>query len=283
MALACAPANSHEFWIEPSTFIREGGGPVGVRLCIGEGFEGWSMGRNNRRVETFIASGPDGVRAVVGLDGADPAGAVRLIAPGTHVIAYGSNRAFTELPAAEFEQYLAEKGLDQIGAQRARQKSGNAKVHEAYSRHAKTLVQLGTRGDEVVDRAVGLRLELVAAPGLMRAPGRDPRSFQLLYDGKPLSGVLVVAFRPGTADAELKVRTGADGRALFRLPAAGMWRIAAVHMIPAPAGMAAEWESLWASLTFELPALAAGNAEGAAVADGQACRNRTGAPALQAR
>lgn len=281
--LVAVPASGHEFWIQPSTFHREAGGTVGVRVCIGDGFEAWPMGRNNRRIETFTDSGPDGRRPVVGLDGADPAGAVRVDAVGTHVIAYGSNRAFTEMPAAEFEQYLAEKGLEQVAAQRARQGTGRGKVREAYSRHAKTLIRLGTQSDEVVDHAVGLRLELVAGEGLTGAPLRESRSFQLLYESKPLAGVLVVAFRPGTADDELKVRTGADGRARFNLPSAGLWRIAAVHMIPAAAGIAAEWESLWASLTFELPAPAAKTPARAAAPRDLACRNRAGAPVLQAR
>lgn len=283
IALASASANSHEFWIQPSTFLLPTGGPVGVRVCIGEGFEAWPMGRNNRRIEMFVDSGPDGRRPVVGLDGADPAGAVRVDEPGTHVIAYGSNRTFTEVPAAEFEQYLAEKGLEQVAAQRARQRTSAGTVREAYSRHAKTLIRVGPHGSEVVDHAVGLRLELVAAEGLMTAPTRTARSFQLLYDGRPLAGVLVVAFRPGTGDDERKARTGSDGRVLLDLPSAGMWRIAAVHMIPAAAGIAAEWESLWASLTFELPAPAALTAGAAAATRDAACRNRARTPALKVR
>jgi hypothetical protein len=31
-----------------------------------------------------------------------------------------------------------------------------------------------------------------------------------------------------------------------------MWLIKAVHMIPAPSGANADWESFWASVTFEL-------------------------------
>ena len=34
---------------------------------------------------------------------------------------------------------------------------------------------------------------------------------------------------------------------------AGVWLVKAVHMAPAPAESGAEWESLWASLTFEVP------------------------------
>jgi hypothetical protein len=32
----------------------------------------------------------------------------------------------------------------------------------------------------------------------------------------------------------------------------GLWRISAVHMTRAPDGVDAEWDSLWASLTFEM-------------------------------
>jgi len=33
-----------------------------------------------------------------------------------------------------------------------------------------------------------------------------------------------------------------------------VWLLSAVHMIDAPPGSGARWESLWSSLTFELPA-----------------------------
>jgi hypothetical protein len=33
-----------------------------------------------------------------------------------------------------------------------------------------------------------------------------------------------------------------------------MWLVKAVHMVPSPAGVQADWDSFWASLTFGLPA-----------------------------
>jgi len=36
-----------------------------------------------------------------------------------------------------------------------------------------------------------------------------------------------------------------------------VWLVKAVHMIPLPKDGDADWESFWASLTFELPAQAA--------------------------
>ncbi len=281
-ALGAVSASAHEFWVEPATYELARGGPVGIRLCVGDGFESWSLARNAARVETFVAAGPAGLQPVVGLDGADPAGIVRLTAPGGYVIAYRSNRTITELPAGEFDRYLQDKGLDDIAVLRKR-KAGRRPVREAYSRHAKALMQVGSGDASVVDRPMGLRLELLAEPGLMRPRADDWRAFQLLYGGKPLAGVLVAAARPGTADADQFARTGADGRASFRLRAPGLWRIAAVHMIEPSSDIAADWESLWASLTFELRTPLSNRASGTIAARGAACRNQVAATALQAR
>ncbi len=283
IAFGSASASAHESWVEPSTFTLERGRRVGIRLCVGDGFEGWSLARNVQRVEKFVAAGPAGEQPIVGLDGSDPAGIARFTAPGDYVIAYRSNRAFTELPTIEFDEYLREKGLEKIVALRKQRGASGKKVREAYSRHSKALIRVGDAEGSVVDRPMGLRLELVAEPDLTRGNADDLRSFQLLYEGKPLAGALVTATRPGTADGDLKVRTGADGRASFRLRAPGMWRVAAVHMIETPRNVAAEWESLWASLTFEVPSQPSMTAHETVAARKTACQNRIVASLMQAR
>lgn len=272
--LACATAGAHEFWVEPSTFTLEPGGRLGIRLCVGDGFEGWSLARNAQRIEKFIAAGPVGEQPIVGLDGSEPAGIVRFTAPGGYVIAYRSNRAFTEMPAAKFDEYLKDKGLEKFSALRGRRGATQGTVREAYSRNSKALIHVGSMG-AIVDRRMGLRLELIAAP--------DLRSYQLLYEGRPLADALVTATRPGTTDGDLKVRTDAEGRVSFRLAATGMWRVAVVHMIKAPANLAAEWESLWASLTFEIPSQSPAIAQDAGAPRNAACRNKIAATPMQAR
>jgi len=282
-ALDCASACAHEFWVEPATFTLESGGRLGIRLCVGDGFEGWSLARNAQRIEKFVATGPAGEQPVVGLDGSEPAGIARLTTPGGYVIAYRSNRAFTEMPTLKFDAYLKDKGLDRIVALRARQGADRQQVvHEAYSRNSKALIRVGNTG-AIVDRRMGLRLELVAAPERSSADRSDIHTYQLLFDGRPLADALVAATRPGTSDEDLKVRTDAEGRVNFRLSAPGMWRVAAVHMIEAPRDVAADWESLWASLTFEIPSRSSAVAGDTGKARNAACRNKIIAPAVQAR
>jgi uncharacterized GH25 family protein len=283
IAFGSATASAHEFWVEPSTFGLERGGPVGIRLCVGDGFEGWSLARNAQRIEKFVAAGPAGEQPIVGLDGSDPAGFARLTAPGDYVITYRSNRAFTELPAAKFDEYVKQKGLEKIVALRKWRGASRKTVREAYSRHSKALIRVGDAEGSVIDRPMGLRLELVAEPDLSRAPDGELRSFRLLHDGKPLAGALVSATRPGTTDGDLQVRTGADGRASFRLREPGMWRVAAVHLIEPPRDVAADWESLWASLTFELPSEPSNAARDTGAARKTACQNRIATAAMQAR
>jgi uncharacterized GH25 family protein len=295
--LAGSTASAHEFWLEPTAFNASAGGPIGIYVCNGSGFEGWSLPRDPRRIEAFVATGPDGAHPVVGLDGSEPAGIVRLTAPGGYVIAYRSNRSMTVQADETFDEYLSEKGLDTILARRKQQGHRGGRVRESYSRYAKALVQIGA-SPGVVDRAMGLPLELVAEQDLLLKGANsvddadETRTFRLLYRGKPLAGALVAAVRPGTTDTDRTARTDRDGRVSFGLGKDGAWRITAVHMVQPPKGVDADWDSLWASLTFELPRTSAdiSRAPSPASADARRgsspatrCLNHVAMPALQAQ
>ena len=94
LVAAMTPASAHEFWLEPTAFSAPAGGHIVIYLCNGSGFEGWSLPRDPRRIEEFIAVGPDGAHPVVGLDGSQPAGLIRFTTPGGYVSRI-ANRAMT--------------------------------------------------------------------------------------------------------------------------------------------------------------------------------------------
>jgi uncharacterized GH25 family protein len=264
---AGAIATAHEFWVEPSAFSLATGARLDVRLCIGDGAESWPLPRNERRIERFETIGQSAKIPLLGIDGADPAGIARLQMPGGYIVAFESKQTLANMPAAEFSAYLKEKGLEQILKLREHRGESQRGARDAYSRHAKALIRVGESQEALVDRAIGLRLELIAGP---EHPDGQ-RNFQLRYEGKPLANALVTATLLGGAASDLHARTDKQGRATFSLQAAGAWRIAAVHMIQARAA-SADWESLWASLTFERPApesIARPDA-----ARGAVCRNR---------
>jgi uncharacterized GH25 family protein len=245
---------AHDMWIEPATFSPASGQIVGVRLLVGQDLLGDPLARDSRLVNQFVVEDGEGRKPVVGRDGTDPAGFVRAAVPGLLVIGYRSNPSVIELPAAKFNQYLKEEGLDAVAALRASRNETGAAAHEVFSRCAKSLVLSGSPSEGQVDRRLGFTLELVTErnPYALRS-GQD-LPLRLTYENRPLSGALVVAMNRLNPSEKLSARTDNDGRVRFQLRPSGMWLIKAVHMVPAPAGSNAEWVSFWASLTFELGA-----------------------------
>jgi uncharacterized GH25 family protein len=265
---ASSIAGAHEFWVEPSTFSLAAGARLDVRLCVGDGFESWPLPRNERRIERFESIGQSGKQPLLGIDGADPAGVARLQMSGGYILAFESKHTLANMPAEQFSAYLEEKGLERILKLREQRGESQSAARDAYSRHAKALIRVGESRERLADRAIGLKLELVAEP---ERPG-DERIFRLLHEGKPLANALVTATLLGAASGDLHARTDKQGRATFKLHAPGAWRVDAVHMLEARDAAAADWESLWASLTFEHSA--PGSSAPPDAVRGTVCRNR---------
>ena len=245
--------SAHDFWIEPSTFRPEVGSSLAVRLFVGEHFSGKPFPRDPSHFQRFVMVGPEGEVPVVGLSGRQPAGHVRVERPGLHVIGYRSHRRFINLDGLKFESYLREEGLEKISSLRAREGQTQAEAREAYSRCSKSLVAVGKSDAAGKDLRLGFTLELVAEKNPPLLQERRELPVRLFYKGKPLQGALVVAVSQKDPAKKLTSRSDEKGNALFFLPGDGVWLIKAVHMVPAAGDVGADWESFWASLTFELP------------------------------
>jgi uncharacterized GH25 family protein len=177
------------------------------------------------------------------------------------LLAFESDFSPISLPGPEFDRYLDTEGLD--GPREARRKPGAPDpVRERYRRCAKAWLagSAATRATE----PIGMPLEIVplAAPGAAAS-----LRVRVLWQGRPLAGALVRGWRaPIAADGALtdpegrdsivvswQARTDARGEAVAQVGAAGEWLLSAVHMIPCTEPAVADWESSWASLTFERP------------------------------
>lgn len=239
--LLLAPAlRAHDFWIEPSSFAPPAGATVAVRLRSGENLEGKPAVRSSKWIERFVVRQDGREKPIDGIEGSDPAG--WLIASGTSpaVIAYRSRPTMITLAAARFTAYLREHGLERIVELRAKRGDTTKPGRELFSRCAKAQL----RG--VVREPVGLRYEIVA-------DAQSATSFRgrVLFEGKPLAGALVLAQSKRNPAAPLSVRSDANGAFSFTLDGRGLWLVKSVHMVAAPPKSGADWESLWASLTFE--------------------------------
>lgn len=237
-----ARAAAHDFWIEPSTFRPAVGQLFTASLLVGQNFVGEPIPRSTPLIDAFIVSDVSGQRPVNGFENHDPAGYIRLPQAGLAIIGYRSKPSQLELPAEKFNEFLLQEGLDRVRQVRMARGEMNRPDRERFFRYAKAIVGSGAGG---FDQPLGYRLEII--------PETDPLDFKplrlrLLFEGKPLAGALVTAI---DRNGRLSARSDASGHVTFALPKNGVWLIKSVHMIPAPPGTNADWESLWASLTFE--------------------------------
>jgi len=256
LLLAAAALPAHDFWLQPSTFTPDANRVVSVRLLVGQKFRGEPIPRNAALIERFVIATAAGEAPVPGRDGADPAGVLRAGAPGVAILGYASRNSSVALEAEKFEKYLAEEGLERVSAERRRRGETGKPARENYARCAKALLAVGGGGAasaSASDRPLGFRLELVAEKSTYASPPPASLPLTLLYEGKPLAGALVVAIPYDAPDEARSARTDAAGRVTVDIARRGQWLIKAVQMIPS-ATPDADWQSLWASLTFVAPA-----------------------------
>ena len=118
---AATPAAAHEFWLAPSRYRAGAGERVSLSAFVGTGFRGEAVPYAVPRAVRFQLSSA----RVLDLKPATRNGELTwagFVVPddGGVIVAYQSNFASIELPAAAFDAYLALEGLEGPRAARAR-------------------------------------------------------------------------------------------------------------------------------------------------------------------
>ena len=247
-------ALAHDFWVEPDSFRPAIGAKVPLHLHVGQDFKGESAIFNPEYFNRYIVAGPTGEQPVSGSLGDDPAGTITVARPGLYAVIYDSKKfdvTFDDFN--KFQDYLKEEGLERH-MPFAKARAGNGgKITEIYSRCAKTLIAAPQGDAAPADRNFGCALELIAETNPYRLDAARQMRLQLLFKSKPVEGVLVAAFNKADPTNKIKLRTDKDGRVVFNLPQTGVWLVKAVHMTVLARFVRGDWESYWASMTFEVP------------------------------
>jgi uncharacterized GH25 family protein len=258
--LSSFAAQAHEFWLMPQSFSVPPAQAFQLELRVGAGWPGESLGRNPAYIERFGLLDAKGELRIGGQPGADPAGVVLSKVPGAAWAVFRSKHSALTLEADKFESYLREEGLEHIIEARRLSGTSQAPGREMYSRCAKSLLQVGTNAKTpaaLLKRNTGLMLELIPQTDPQQLRGGGAFTVQLLYLNQPLRGALVRALPQtaidGVSAAQITGRTDDQGRVTLPLSKGGVWLLNAVHMVVAAPQLNADWESVWSSLTFELP------------------------------
>jgi uncharacterized GH25 family protein len=250
-------ARAHEFWLQPQQFQWEPTQTVPLGMRVGHGDHSARSNIPARRITRFEVIGPSNdrldLRSQIHSD-VDPQ--LQLATPGAYVVVLATdNQARSDLPPSRFNDYLHTEGLTPALVSREQGGLMNTDGSERYSRQAKSLVQVGTSRQQTnVTKAVGLRLEIV--PEI--SPYSQPRSTQLpvrvIFEDKPLAGALVKLSNPtDDSKAVVSIVTDEQGRAVFAMPGAGQWLLNVTWTQPLPSADEADFDTVFASLTFGLP------------------------------
>jgi uncharacterized GH25 family protein len=250
---------AHEFWISPVNFQIKPQSPIAAHFRVGQYFNGSShsyLSRNTTRHEIYhagkIIEAParEGDRPGFQYKGLPNGLAILVHETTDNTITYQTFNKFTAFTAHKDFSGLPEahraRGLPEVG------------FVENYRRFAKSLVAVGDGTGQ--DFRVGLKIEIIALRNPYTNNPNGGMSLQVLLDGQPRQDVQVAVFDRQIGSKEpAKIalyRTDTAGITQFPLDAGREYmvdNVALVALQPTTDGDPV-WRSLWANLTFAVPA-----------------------------
>lgn len=252
-ALGPGSAAAHEFWIEPKDFRPQQGSPLVADLIVGQDLKGRIYHYFSSKIVSYTITQGGRTSGVKGQEGDSPSINIPAVGPGLALIAYHSvveKAKFDDWD--QFLAYLQREGNQWVAEAHERRGLAQTGITEAYSRCAKALVQVGDVGEDDQDRLIGMPLELVAGKNPY-SEGRKELPVTLFWRGRPMPGIQVNVYQENDALHETRIRTDANGHAVVPLGGGGKFLLNAVLMQEAPPERKTQWESYWATLTFQIP------------------------------
>ncbi len=257
--LAARPAIGHEFWIEPEQYHVLRGAPLVAALKNGENFKGSSLAWFDSRFTRFeVASGGE-VLPVTGRMGDTPALQTTARHDGLLVVLHETTpSSLTYRDWEKFLKFVAHKDFETAVATHEAQGWPKTDFRETYTRHVKALIAVGHGAGN--DRAFGMETEITALTNPYAEEFDGTMRVAVTYQGAPRIDAQVEVFARAP-DGRVEVtltRTDASGEAAITVEPGHAYLLDAVVLRPAPdAGTSQSaplWESLWAALTFAVPA-----------------------------
>ena len=250
-------ALAHDMFAKPATFFARENSDVMVRVLNGT-FTGSLNSIARVRLRDVSVLSPSG-RATVDTSAWNASGdtstfVVHTGAAGTYVVGAATRPNVLAMTADTFNMYLGEEGIPDVLA--ARRRAGELKLpaKERYSKHVKSLIQVGSKRTEDYATPLGYAAEIVPLTNPYSLRAGAVLRVKTLVDGNPVARQLVL-FGGRTANgariAERSTRSNANGVAAVPLRARGMWYVKFINMQKAQ-GDTVDYESKWATLTFEI-------------------------------
>lgn len=248
---------AHDYWLEPTTgFSAEANSQIAVRMLLGSWLviEEERPFQKNRIAQLNLFGRNSNINLLTGMPAENSLTTInfKVEAAGNYLLAMRRNPALITLEADKFEAYLREEGLEKISIERQRLNESADFGRERYQRYLKMLIQNGGKRDETYKKLVGFKLEIIPLENPYKRKINDKLGFRVLFDGKPLSNILLFALNKNNNQIETqKARTDKNGTAIFTIQKNGLWLVRAVEMRRCQTDCKlVDWDSYWGALSF---------------------------------
>jgi hypothetical protein len=247
---------AHDLYLMPSTFRPQPKQAFTIAFHNGDDFP---FSQTTPRLERMLnprllATGKSVPLTNLRPDGLKMLADAKLAAPGTWIAALESKPNGIELEPVSFKKYVEHEGLTHVLAYREKHNESAMAGRERYSKYVKSIFQSGELTADYKLRT-GAIIEIVpeAHPYLLH-PG-DSFPIQVFFRNQPAADLQIEAAwlgQNGKPERNVVGRTSKEGRLSIPIPVAGIWKLHTVLMERCQDTNAADWESFWASLTFEI-------------------------------
>ncbi len=174
-------------------------------------------------------------------------------AEGTYVAGLSTRASELAEKADAFNKYLAEEGIGPALAERKTLGELGKPVREQYSKHVKTIFQVGKARSDGWNTVLGYPVEIVPLRNPYAQTPADTMRFRILMDGaaSPAGQEVLTGGRTikGVMRPERTLRTDAKGEVTVAPGPAGVWYVKFIRMTrTGKPGI--DYISQWATLTF---------------------------------
>lgn len=245
---------AHDLYLIPDHFQMNPGDAVQFSIYSGDDFPEAKSRVVLQRLRNPTLHAQEGAPALPDfqMDGVRAISTAQTARPGHLVLTVESEARVEGMKAGEFLDYLKEENLSQIIEARERQGEASKDARERYTKFAKTIIRVG-EGDGSFNQPAGLPIEFIPEKDPLSLKPGEALPVRLLFRGAPAPGIHVIGAHTQTNSPTAIApagQTDAEGR--ISIPAAsGKWRLHAIYM-ERMTDPAADWESFWATLTFEV-------------------------------
>jgi len=243
----------HRFFLTPDAFVIKSGDTARFYCNLTDNFLESDAAISPERIKSCKVSSMDEEIEIQDFSVKDKSLVFEMsgLKDGSYVINMALKTRIIDLEAERFKSYLLHENLAGILNLIETQRFHKDIYKEEYTHYAKTILQVGDIKDNLnfFKKPSGNKIEIIPEIEPMRLKAGDIFVVKVLCEGKPLSFTTISY---GSSQYPYTTQTDENGAAKIKLGSSGKWFIHTIHMIPSKKLPEIDWESFWATLTFEV-------------------------------